>query len=145
LTGRIICLGNRYLPGDDTGPRVFDHLSATPLPDGVRITDGGLAGLNLLSLFEGERRVVLIDALAGFAPKGDVAVVGRQEAVDGGPHRHGHAGGLAYLLAVLPEVCEGEVPEVLLVGTEGTADESTIRKIAERALALATDGEARHA
>lgn len=144
MSGRIICLGNRYLPGDDTGPRVFDRLSEMPLPGGVRITDGGLAGLNLLSLFEGERRVVLVDAVAGFGPEGDVAVLTRQEAVDGTPSRYGHAGNLAYLLAMLPEVCAGTVPEVVLVGIEGTADEYTIRRIADRALALAAGGEAGH-
>ena len=147
MTGRIICLGNRYLPGDDTGPRVFDRLSEMPLPDGVRVTDGGLAGLNLLSLFEGERRVVLVDALAGFGTEGDVAVLMREEVADQASQaspRYGHAGNLAYLLAMLPEVCEGVVPEVVLVGTEGAADAFTIGRIADRALALATDGEAGH-
>ena len=137
MSCRIICVGNRYVPGDDTGPRVFDRLAAAPLPAGVRLADGGLAGLNLLGLFEGEDRVVVVDAIAGGGSAGSVATLSRDQVAAG---RYGHSGGLAYLLGVLSAVCEGPVPEVTLVGSEGVADDDTIARIAERALEIAACG-----
>ena len=53
---------------------------------------------------------------------------------------YGHSGGLAYLLRVLPEVAEGELPEVLLVGVEGPADDITIAHAGDTCLKLAMEG-----
>ena len=142
MSCRIICVGNRTAPGDDTGPRVFDRLAGRPLPAGVRLTDGGLAGLDLLGLFDGERRVVVVDAVDGFAGPGEIAVVPRRDAVAGSQPRYGHADGLAYLLAVLPEVCDAPLPEVTLVGAAGPADDGLIDAIAATALAVATGNHA---
>ena len=134
MSCRIICVGNRLVPGDDTGPRVFDRLATASLPAGIRLTDGGLAGLNLLGLFEGEDRVVVVDAIAGYGAAGRVATFSRDQVAAG---RYGHSEGLAYLLGMLPAVCEGPVPEVILVGSEGVADDDTIARIAEHALKIA--------
>jgi Ni,Fe-hydrogenase maturation factor len=47
---RIVCIGNRYVHGDDLGPRVYDQLTARALLNDVQVIDGGVAGLNLLRI-----------------------------------------------------------------------------------------------
>jgi hypothetical protein len=48
---------------------------------------------------------------------------------------------LPYLLSVLPRVCEGELPEeIVLVGMEAEFDTSIIKKAAELSLLIAVNG-----
>lgn len=128
----IICLGNRFVPGDDAGCRVFDYLTNTA-PDGLEIIDGGLCGLDLLRMVEGKRRVVFVDAVAGMAEPGDIVVMDREQ-VAAYAGSYGHGAGLPYLMSLLPEVCAGSLPEITLVGVEGIADESAIRALAIRSM-----------
>lgn len=149
MAGHIICVGNRFAAGDDTGPRVHDYLVRSSLPAAVRLTDGGLAGLNLLSLFEEGELVILVDALLGFAPPGCITTLSREQAIAGGSGHYDHDGSLDYLLRLLPSVCEGAPPEVILVGAEGPLDENAIAALAAKALNLALGqdpslGKARH-
>lgn len=135
----IICVGNRYLAGDDVGPRVFDHLSSIEVPGDVDIIDGGLCGLDLLRLIEGRRRVVFADAVDGLAPAGGIVQLGGEQLASyAGPY--GHAAGLPYLIRMLQQVCRAPLPHIALLGTAGQADESTISVLAQRCLELATDG-----
>ena len=138
----IICLGNRYVAGDDVGCRVFDRLSSGELPEEMELVDGGLCGLDLLRLVEGRRRVVFVDALAGLADAGSVVVLSREQvaAYAGG---YGHGAGLPYLLRLLPQVCATPLPEIALVGTElmgNAADESVIGDLAARCMEVALHG-----
>ena len=125
---RIICIGNKYIPGDDIGPRVYDHLSRQRLPDNVQVIDGGLAGLNLLQFVESARRVVFVDALEKANPTGGRAVP------------YDHAAGLDYLLQVIPAVCKETPPEIILLGIESDADEQTIALAAEACLKIVVRG-----
>ena len=138
---RIICVGNRFVSGDDTGPRVFDFLSKFRLPDGVEVIDGGLAGLNLLSLVESSEKVVFVDSLSGFCEHGKVAELER-DALLNGIHaiNYGHSGGINYLFRALPFVCEGKLPDIFVVGSEGIADNKTIKSIAEKSLEIIAVG-----
>ncbi|MGE5547668.1 MAG: hydrogenase maturation protease [Solirubrobacterales bacterium] len=142
---RIICIGNPLIPGDDCGPRVFERLSRSTLPATAELVDGGVMGLGLLPYFEDGRRVVLVDAVSGLAAPGAVAlfdcteILGRE--CDAA---YGHAGGLPYLLGVLPAVIDGPLPEILLVGLEGPAAEAAIEAAAHLCLTLA-NGERPHA
>lgn len=135
----IICLGNRYVPGDDVGCRVYDHLAGSALPPEVEIIDGGLCGLDLLRPVEGKRRVVFADAVAGLAEPGEIVVLSREQ-VAGYAGRYGHGAGLPYLLQLLPQVCQPPLPEIALVGAEGVVDEDTIRILAERCMEIAIHG-----
>ena len=54
-----------------------------------------------------------------------------------------HAAGLAYLLRVLPQVLDGQLPEVLLVGIQGEPNDSAVETAAELSLSLAVEGGAR--
>jgi len=139
----IICLGNRLVAADAAGPAVFDCLaSLQPLPAGIELVDAGLAGLNLLPLLERGGRVVFVDAVQGYAGADEIVVLDQgdlQSVTD--PGRYDHSAGLAYVVAVLPEVCEGEPPaEMVLVGLEGPWSTATIGRAARMSLAIATKG-----
>ncbi|MBI4494554.1 MAG: hydrogenase maturation protease [Chloroflexi bacterium] len=133
---RIICVGNRYVPEDAVGPRVYDALVQRVLPDDVQVIDGGLAGLDLLRFIEGAERVVFVDRVAGFGGPEEVLILDAAEVATVGGVRYDHAAGLAYLLGVLPEVCEGALPEVLLVGVEGPPDDALVEQAATLSVQL---------
>lgn len=148
---RIICIGNRFIPGDGLGPRVFDQLSGRLLPPEVDLYDGGTSGLNLLGLVEGaangdrQGRVIFVDSAVGFGRPAEVLILtltpgdspglpATQAAV------YDHAAGLPYLLQVLPDVCDGDLPEIFLVALEGEADQRMIDLVADAALSVAING-----
>jgi len=137
---RIICIGNRFVPQDAAGFRVYQRLERRPRPPDVELIDGGLAGLDLLRLLEGVERVVFVDrvALGGSAP---VVVLDAEEVAALADARYGHGAGLPYLLRVLPAVCEGPLPSVLLVGIDHDLEredgEAAIEEAASLALRLA--------
>jgi len=138
-TTAIICLGNRFVAGDDIGCRVFDHLAGLATPPDVEVIDGGLCGIDLLALVEGKRRVVFADAVAGMAEPGVIVVLNRAAVADCAG-RYGHGAGLPYLLQLLPQVCRPPLPEIALVGAEGEADAWTVRTLAERCMEIALHG-----
>ncbi|MBF0179345.1 MAG: hydrogenase maturation protease [Magnetococcales bacterium] len=136
----ILCVGNRYLAEDDTGPRVYDRLCAPPgPPPEVAVLDGGLAGLALLPLLEGRPRVVFVDRVEGFAPPGEVVTL-RGEAVAALANGYGHNAGIPYLLAMLPKVSPPPWPEALLVGMAGEPDPSAIERLARYSIEVARHG-----
>ncbi len=139
----IICIGNRFVPADTAGPAVFDRLQEMrPLPAGIEIIDGGMAGLNLLPLLERGGRVVFVDAVRGFAGPGEVVMLERREIVSGAGCDHfDHNAGLASVLTVLPRVCDGDLPEeIVLVGLEGECTPQTIERAANLSIAVAAHG-----
>lgn len=127
---RIICVGNRYVPGDDAGPRVYDYLSQRLLLEDVELIDGGLAGLNLLRFVEHSQRVIFVDSVHGFGEPGQVIAFisssHSQPETEYSSTRYDHAFSLQYLLDILPTICEGELPEILVLGIEGEANEKSI-------------------
>lgn len=134
----IICIGNRFVAGDAAGPAVYDRLQQMqPLPADIEIIDGGLRGLNLLPLLEKGGRIVFVDAVSGYGLPGQIVLLDQQEIVNTMTEcSFDHNAGLAYLLAVLPKVCDGEMPEeIVLVGLE---DEYTPQAV-ERAASLCLD------
>ena len=137
---RIICVGNRYRREDAAGPAVHDHLAACGgLPAGVELIDGGLGGLDLLRWVDGAARVVFVDSVSGMATAGAVITASRAEVASlASPHAD-HAAGLPYLLRCLPQVCEGALPEVTLVGIEGEADDAMVARAAALALRLVSE------
>lgn len=134
----VICIGNRYLPGDDLGPRVFDRLNGSSGAAGIDLIDGGLCGLNLLRSIEGRRRVVFVDAVAGVGRK--IVSLDVESAVTQRGN-YGHAAGLPYLLRMAPLVCSGPLPEITLIGAEGPLDEQLLAAVAARSLEVAQRGD----
>ena len=138
---RIICVGNRYKPEDSAGPLVYEKLASNELPGNIELIDGGLAGLNLLRFVDGTDRMVFIDAVNGFRPSGGVIVLDAEDASRHADTVFGHSAGLSYFLRVLPQVHDGKLPEIFVVGIEGTPDSDKIFKAAEVSLKIATLGE----
>jgi len=134
---RIVCVGNRFVPGDDLGGRVHDLLAGRPLPDGIELVDGGLHGLDLLRVVEGARRAVFVDSIAGFGAPGAVVVLPRAEVAALAEGAWGHHAGLPHLFHLLPRLCDGPPPEVILVGAEGPAGPAAVEAVAARAMAEA--------
>lgn len=133
----IICIGNRRSKMDDFGPRVYECLAAAPLPAGIRLVDGGLAGLDLLRYLESCSRAVFVDAVDGFAGPGELVVLSAAQVADQCIGGYDHGAGLPYLLRVLPRALDVPMPVVTLVGHEGSADEQAVRIAARLATLIA--------
>ena len=58
----IVGLGNPLRGDDGIGARAIQMLLAETLPKGIEVVEGGTQGLGLVSLMEGWRRVILVDA-----------------------------------------------------------------------------------
>lgn len=117
---QIICIGNRLIAEDSAALMVFDRLQQRSLPDNISVIEGGLMGLNLLPYLEQGGRVVFVDCVSGFTQAGSLIVLDRDAIIATGSEHYDHDAGLAYVLSVLPKVCEGELPEeIVLVGIEG--------------------------
>ncbi len=142
---RILCVGNSLLEEDRAGPAVFEALSRRTMPAGIDLADGGVSGLGLLRLFDGMEKVVVVDSVRGFGRAGEVVVLSARDVAGTAEPGHAHAAGVAALLKVLPRVCEGPVPEVVLVGIEGAPDPDAVRKASDLAVSLAGAQGHRHA
>ncbi len=143
MKGSIICIGNRFVEEDAAGILVFDKLhEILPPTKTVNIIEGGLAGLNLLPHLEEGGRVVFVDAVAGFAKQGEIALLHRKDIVSNLSDAHfDHGTGLAYVLTVLPWVCDGKLPEeLILVGLEGICSPQMIERAARLSMTIATHG-----
>ncbi|MBF0613542.1 MAG: hydrogenase maturation protease [Magnetococcales bacterium] len=129
---RILCLGNRLWSVDDIGPRVFDVLSNLELPSATELIDGGVRGLDLLYRFEGVWLVVIVDTLNGFGDHGAVIELTRAEVANLCHGRFDHVAGLPYLMHILPQVCDGPVPVIRIIGAASGSKAAVIEAIATR-------------
>ena len=134
---RIVCVGSRLVAGDGAGPAVYDLLASRPLPAGVELIDGALGGLSLLRMAEGAEGLVFVDAVSGFGKPGEVLLLPAAE-VAAEATSDGHAGGLPFLLAVLPRVCEDPPGNVMVVGLEPPWDDEALACAASLAVATVT-------
>jgi len=139
MAARILCIGNRFVGGDDFGPRVYDTLAGMARPVDVEIVDGGLAGLNLLRYLEDGRQVVFVDAVSGFAPAGELTVIDGDAIARQATGRYDHEAGLPFLLHVLPAVVDNPPPRIRLVGCEGRASDGAVLDAARLSLQLALE------
>lgn len=131
----IICIGNRYDSRDAAGPAVHDLLAAGDAIEGIELIDGGIAGLSLLRWIDGAERVVFVDSVSGFGEPGEVVSIDPADVEAPEEGAYGHGSGLAYLLRVVPLVCERGVPEIVIIGIEGEALPRAIAEAADLALA----------
>lgn len=138
----IICIGNRLLIEDSAALMVFDKLQQRSLPDTIKVIEGGLMGLNLLPFLECGGRVVFVDNVSGFTRRGSLIVLDQEEIIATGSEYYDHNSSLAYVLSVLPKVCEGELPEeIVLVGIEGPHTEKLVEEAADLSVSIAQNGQ----
>jgi hydrogenase maturation protease len=123
----ILGLGNPLVGDDGIGTRVIQELRALQLPDEVALAEGGTAGMGLVALMEGYRRVYIVDAVDMHQPAGHVACFALHEARFNTavapvlPHQLGleHAIAVAEALGMAPEevVVIGIQPAQLIMGS----------------------------
>lgn len=139
MAARILCIGNRFVGEDSFGPRVYDTLEGMERPADVEIVDGGLAGLNLLRYLEDGRQVVFVDAVSGFGPAGELAIIDGDIIARQATGSFGHEAGLPFLLRILPAVVDNPPPRIRLVGCEGEASAGAVQDAARLSLQLALE------
>ena len=116
----IVGVGDPLRGDDGVGPAVIECLRRRSLP-GVRLETHSGEGASLMALWQGHRRVILVDAMVCGAPPGTLRWFGPENLPGSGTfpystHRFGLAEALqlAAVLGALPE-------EVWVLGIEGKA------------------------
>ena len=118
---KVLCIGNSLVADDAFGPSIYEYFSAQPLPENVAFRLLGVGGLDLLSEFEGEDLVVVVDAVNMGKPPGTMSVLPwRQiEKVAGTPVTS-HDIGLDEVMKIGQLLHPEQMPEnVIFVGVEG--------------------------
>jgi hydrogenase maturation protease len=116
----IACIGNIFLGDDAFGVEVARRLIQRPWPEGVRIVDFGIRGLDLTyALLDGYDTAILVDATPRGGPPGTLYVlepiIGEPEGST--PQVDGHSLDPVKVLR-LAAVLGGRVGRLLLVGCE---------------------------
>jgi hydrogenase maturation protease len=126
----IACIGNIFLGDDAFGVEVARRLAERPLPEGVRVVDFGIRGLDLTyALLDGCDVAILVDAAPrGHAP-GTLYVIEPDPILPGPPAPHDltpgdllietHGMDPAKVLRLVAEL-GGQVRDILVVGCEPT-------------------------
>lgn len=109
------------------------------MPGGVELIDGGLAGLNLLWVFDDADVVVLVDAAMGLRQRHLPIALGIEEAATPASDRFDHAAGLPYLLRAMLEVCDGRPPSVRVVACDGDPGNGAVEAAADMCLKMVKD------
>ncbi len=68
----ILGIGNLLLKDEGVGVHAVRLLEEKGVPEGVEVVDGGTLGFDLLGIFEGTDKVVVIDALRGGGEPGTI-------------------------------------------------------------------------
>ncbi len=115
----ILGLGNPLQGDDGIGCRVIQELEQRTLPDQVEVMDGGTPGIGLLNLFEGRRRVIIIDAAEMGRAPGEVVRFRPEDVVlTGSAERFSlHRSGVANALALANEL-HLALPEIIVFGVQ---------------------------
>jgi hydrogenase maturation protease len=72
----VACVGNIFLGDDGFGVEVARRLAGRPLPDGVKVTDFGIRGLDLTyALLDQPELTILVDACPRGGAPGEVYVI----------------------------------------------------------------------
>jgi len=71
----VLGLGNILMGDEGFGVHVVRRLRETPLPDNVRIIEGGVGGFNLLGELEGVARLIVVDIMILPSPPGELKLL----------------------------------------------------------------------
>ena len=115
----VLGLGNPLVGDEGIGVRVIEELRKLELPAGVTVIEGGTAGLGLIGLMEGYRRVVIVDAADMGYPPGQVVKFTLSEArlKTADKPLSPHQIGLGEVLA-LAEALGAAPAEVVIIGVQ---------------------------
>jgi hydrogenase maturation protease len=114
----ILGLGNPLQGDDGVGCHVAQALEQLDLDD-VEVMDGGTPGVGLLHLWDGRRRVILVDAADMGQPPGTVVRFRPEEVtLTGSTQRFSlHRSGVADALA-LARALDLKLPELVVLGVQ---------------------------
>jgi hydrogenase maturation protease len=120
-TALVVCIGNDLVADDGVGKVVHDRLGELPLPEGTRLAFLGLGGIDLLDQFEGEERLVVVDAMQLGGAAGTVHVLDWTGLPHMGPRPvSGHGIGVREAIEVGRRLYPERTPRLIhLVGVEG--------------------------
>lgn len=112
----VICIGNELVADDAAGYEVYRRLG----PLQARLEYLGVGGFDLLPLLQGEKHLIVVDAVQlGEAP-GTVHVMPWQQLPEAGPEISVHGVGLRETIEIGRLLFPEQMPEqVTLVGVEG--------------------------
>jgi len=80
----VLGLGNVLLGDEGFGVHVIHRLQQSELPDGVRIEEGGVEGLNLLGRLEGIKKLLVVDVMMIDIQPGELRLI-KSEQMPGEP------------------------------------------------------------
>jgi len=110
----VLGIGSTLRKDDGIGIAVIDRLRETELPKGVRLLDGGTAGIDLLGYLEGVSRLIIVDAMFGKGKPGDIMVLRGEELRERDLFISGHYGRLSDILDMVGALWT--LPETTIVG-----------------------------
>lgn len=114
---RVIGIGNPLMGDDGIGIAAVAALEKEGVPEGVEIIDGGTGGLTLLTLMEGAKRVILVDAVETGCPPGTILrLAGEDLEPKTASSLSLHSGGLPEVLALGRAL--GTLPPLILFGVQ---------------------------
>jgi hydrogenase maturation protease len=116
----VVGCGNLLRGDDGVGPILVRHLWDRGMPEGVRLVDGGTAGMDVAFQMRGAGRVVIVDASATGAPPGTIYRVPGAELAElpplDGLHTHSfrwdHA--IAFARWALADSCPSDITVFLI-------------------------------
>jgi len=124
---RVIGLGNPLRGDDGIGCRVVSELEQLPLPDDIDLVDGGTGGLNIISLFEGARGLLLVDAVDMGGSPGTIIRLDKHQLLAGAEGQEridAHGNNLCQMLQLADAL--GMLAELVFFGVQiGRADYET--------------------
>lgn len=109
-TTLILGIGNLLMGDEGVGVHAIRLLQAESFPPSVEVLDGGTGGFHLLSLFQHDKRIILIDATMDGSPPGTIRIIRPRFASDFPRTLSAHDIGLrdmvesASLLGALPSI-----------------------------------------
>ena len=139
----VIGCGNLLAADDGVGLHVVRSLKECKLPDGVKVIEAGCPGLNLLDLWDGVERVILVDAVMSGAPPGtvhcfDASLLPPREVMPLSSH------GINVIDAVELGKKLGKLPErLLVVGVEIVTEEAFVEELSPAVAAAVPRARAR--
>lgn len=137
----IVCLGNPLAADDGAGHAVFAELSRSELPATVRLKCLGLGGIDLLDELDGEKRLIVVDAVQLGAAPGTVHLLTWEQL----PIRHlrpvsGHGIGIREAIEVGRKLYPERIPgEIFLVGIEGQCFDQLTEELTQPVAASISD------
>lgn len=118
---RILGCGNLLMGNDGVGLKVIEALHKTELNNlkDLDIVDAGVCGLDLLSLFDDARKVIIVDAVLANSPPGSVHRIEGKDLLEGAefyPMVSVHDVTITDVLKIGEQI--QSLPEIVLIGIE---------------------------